>query len=229
MKSVAFEGGEEDDGFSILPNVILKNTKLSVNARFLLLAMRMYAWQEESCWPGQASLAALMNMSERNLRTYIKELCEAGLLRVEKRGLGATNRYILLTGDRKPTSGLDRNSTSSLDRKPTSYKEDTVEKDSINKVFKFWQLTMKKPRAKLDNSRRSKISARLRDGYTVEQLRDAIAGCALSEWHMGNNPNSRAYNDITLICRDAEKVEGFMQVKSESNGPSFDWKKLGVS
>lgn len=92
-------------------------------------------------------------------------------------------------------------------------------------VFQHWQAIFNKPRAKMDDSRRKAIRARLRDGYSVEDLCDAISGCRLSEFHMGQNDRHQKYVEIALICRDAAHVDQFIEIyerkkaKAEANEP----------
>ena len=54
--------------------------------------------------------------------------------------------------------------------------------------------------------------------YTVEQLKEAIDGCLLSPWHRGQNPNGVVYEDLELICRDATKVDQFIEIGATSGG-----------
>jgi hypothetical protein len=61
---------------------------------------------------------------------------------------------------------------------------------------------MQSDRAVLDDKRKLDIAA-------------AIDGCKSSSWHMGSNPQRKKYNGISLIFRDAEKTEGFMQRASK--------------
>lgn len=82
----------------------------------------------------------------------------------------------------------------------------------INEIFVYWRVRMGHPRACLDQKRRSKIRQRLCDGYKKQDLLDAIEGCALSTFHMGQNDRSTVYNDIELICRDAKHVDQFLKV-----------------
>ena len=46
-------------------------------------------------FPGQQKLADDMGSGERSVRTYLKELEDAGFLEVTQRGLGKTNLYRL--------------------------------------------------------------------------------------------------------------------------------------
>jgi len=56
------------------------------------------------------------------------------------------------------------------------------------------------------------IRARLKEGYTVDDLKAAIDGCHRSPFHMGENKNSRKYDSLELIVRDSSKVTQFMEV-----------------
>jgi hypothetical protein len=79
-----------------------------------------------------------------------------------------------------------------------------------NKVFEHWQSVHGKQQAKLIKNRLSKINARFKEGYTVDQLKLAIDGCKLSGFHMGENDKGTPYNDLTTILRDGAQVEKFI-------------------
>ena len=84
--------------------------------------------------------------------------------------------------------------------------------DLIREVFDFWKVTMQKSgNTKLDAKRKSKIQLRLKDGYTVEQIKTAITNCSLTPHNMGANDRGQKYNDIELICRDAANLERFLE------------------
>lgn len=82
---------------------------------------------------------------------------------------------------------------------------------AVESIFTWWQEVMNKPRARMDDKRRKAILGRLRDGYSVSDLCDAIAGCASSDFHMGKNDRYTKYNDIELIFRDANHVDDFVE------------------
>lgn len=79
-------------------------------------------------------------------------------------------------------------------------------------VFSYWQMKMNHPQAKLDAKRGKAISARLKDGYTVGEICEAVDGCLLSPHHMGQNDTRTVYDDIELICRDGTKVDRFIKL-----------------
>lgn len=77
-------------------------------------------------------------------------------------------------------------------------------------IFNHWKSVMKKSNNSLLNTKRTKaITARLKEGYTVEQIKLAITGCSMTPHNMGQNDNSKKYDDLELICRDGSNVERF--------------------
>ncbi|EPJ8738984.1 TPA: DUF1376 domain-containing protein [Acinetobacter baumannii] len=83
-------------------------------------------------------------------------------------------------------------------------------KNEIQEVFEFWKVTFNKNnRTILDNQRKSKIQARLKEGYTVEDIKTAIVGCSKSQFHIEGN-----HTDLTLICRDATKLDHFLAMSN---------------
>jgi uncharacterized protein YdaU (DUF1376 family) len=89
-------------------------------------------------------------------------------------------------------------------------------KTEILEVFEHWKTVFNKNSAtKLDDKRKTKIAARLKDGYTVDQIKQAINGCAASEYHVQHH-----HTDIELICRDAVKIDKFIEMSSVAKKPS---------
>lgn len=93
----------------------------------------------------------------------------------------------------------------------SSQKREPDRSDEIQEVFAYWQERLNHGRAKLDEKRRKKIRDRLKDGYTVADLKDAIDGITKSPHHMGENESSAIYDDIELICRDGPHVDKFIK------------------
>ena len=87
---------------------------------------------------------------------------------------------------------------------PSSGKPDTP----VMEIFNFWREVMKKGSStKPIASRINAVKARLKDGYTIEEIKQAITNCSLSSFHMGPNGKGK-HNDLELICR-AAKFENF--------------------
>lgn len=81
------------DGFTQVPNFILKDPALSVGAKICYAMFLSYAWYNDSCFPGQDRLAADMGMSRPRVTEFVSELNKAGLITIQRRGQGKTNIY----------------------------------------------------------------------------------------------------------------------------------------
>jgi hypothetical protein len=82
-------------GFTQIPNLVLRRSDLQPGAKLTYMVLLSYAWQQDHAYPGQDRLAVDMGVSERSVRTYLKELQDSGLVTIRRRGLGLTNVYVL--------------------------------------------------------------------------------------------------------------------------------------
>lgn len=93
--------------FTIIPNELLENSQISLQARHLYCVLLRYAGQDEWCFPSQQTLASNLGYCTRHIRNLLNDLIEAGLLVKKRRGFNRSNNY-------KVTKSftLDRNSSS---------------------------------------------------------------------------------------------------------------------
>ena len=92
-------------GFTQVPNFILRDPNISLGAKVAYSMFLHFAWNNDSCFPGQDRLAGHMGMSVSRVNEYIKELEAAGLIEITRRGQGKTNLYkvnFVVKGKRKP-------------------------------------------------------------------------------------------------------------------------------
>jgi hypothetical protein len=82
-------------GFTQIPNGVLRRSDLQPGAKLTYMVLLSYAWQKGQAFPGQDRLARDMGVSERSVITYLKQLQESGLVSIVRRGLGLTNVYVL--------------------------------------------------------------------------------------------------------------------------------------
>ena len=94
-------------GFTQVPNFILKARNLSVGAKVTYAMFLSYAWHNDSCFPGQERLAEDMGMSRSRVTEFVGQLEKAGLITIERRGLGKTNIYTIhfQVSSRRPDVG----------------------------------------------------------------------------------------------------------------------------
>ena len=127
-------------GFTQIPNAILRHRGISPGAKLTYMVLLSYAWQEGSCFPGQPRMAEDMGVTDRSVRTYLRELEAVGLLITKQRGFGKTNLYFLPRYRPENISDQDRKHTSSHVRQnlPST---NTQTKSSYTKKNKDTQLS----------------------------------------------------------------------------------------
>jgi DNA-binding MarR family transcriptional regulator len=82
-------------GFTQVPNHVLKSEKVSPGAKLAYAMLLSYAWQNDYCFPGQERLAKDMGSGVRSVVRYIQELEQNDFLSVRRQGQGRPNLYEL--------------------------------------------------------------------------------------------------------------------------------------
>jgi hypothetical protein len=103
---------------------------------------------------------------------------------------------------------------------PTAGQAPRVDPDDevVTKVFDFWKQEHGHPKAKLERKRRSRIKARLREGFTGRELCIAIRGAKRDQFLMGQNSDGKVYDGLQTLLRDAEQVERLMALAGTRRG-----------
>lgn len=84
-------------------------------------------------------------------------------------------------------------------------------------LFQYWCEVMGKSisTSKLTPKREKAINDRLKQGYTIDQIKTAILNCSQDPFSMnmpgGGNDRGKPFNDLELICRNGEKLESFLE------------------
>lgn len=96
-RNIVFDGGDilTSGGYTVVPNFLLDNSKVSAGAKLVYVMLLKYAWNNNSCFPGQARLAQDLGVGRTYTNACIQELKEAGLISITRRGLTKTNIYTL--------------------------------------------------------------------------------------------------------------------------------------
>lgn len=78
-----------------------------------------------------------------------------------------------------------------------------------DEVFAYWRRTCRgdNPRVVFGPKRREKVTARLREGYSVAELKQAVDGAYT---HPFVNEHGKVFDELELICRDEVKADDFM-------------------
>ena len=80
-------------GWTGVPNFVLESKDISVGAKLTYAMLLKYAREDDSCFPGQESLAKGMGCAPRSVATYLQELRSAKLIDIARRGQGRPNLY----------------------------------------------------------------------------------------------------------------------------------------
>lgn len=71
----------------------LKNEKLPLEARFIIVLLFTYKGKNKECWPSQGELAKRMNRDIDTVRKYLMILRQEGYLKIVSRGIGRSLLY----------------------------------------------------------------------------------------------------------------------------------------
>ncbi len=97
----------------------------------------------------------------------------------------------------------------------------------IRAVFAHWSTleaaTGGTQEPELTATRIRKISARLKDGYTVEQLNAAVTGFMNDAFHLGNNDRKTRYTGIATLFKSGDKVEDGIKLRDKQAGTSSSY------
>lgn len=81
--------------YTKIPNELLNNIDLSVQARYLLCVLLRHCGRKETCFPSQKALAATTRFSTRYIRKLICELKSLGYIQVRRGGFNKSNVYYI--------------------------------------------------------------------------------------------------------------------------------------
>ncbi len=96
-------------------------------------------------------------------------------------------------------------------------------------IFNYWKSVMNKDNSsRLNKKRESAIKARMKEGYSALDIKQAIDGCSNTPHNMGQNENGELYNDLELICRNGSNLERFMGNVNRISAPNQQNKGPGL-
>jgi hypothetical protein len=105
-------------------------------------------------------------------------------------------------------------------------REEEPEAEAIRAVLNHWKVKLNHPKAKtpLGGERAKKVRARLRERFTVEDLKLAVDGCAKVPFvgaggRRATGTDRERHDDLKLICQDESTVERFMRYAADESAP----------
>ncbi len=82
-------------GFTQVPNFLLRLKEITSGDKMTFAMILSYAWQNDSCFPGQVRLAEDIGLSRVRVTELIAELEKSGFVTIQRRGQGKTNLYTI--------------------------------------------------------------------------------------------------------------------------------------
>ena len=163
----------------------------------------------------QRRFRAKKNANERNVTVTVKRNARGEKSRGEK-SRGEKSREEAPSAAAQPTASVV--GVASATPCPPDGGRCVADAASITAVFEHYRTYHAKafPRPAASSKEWRLIQARLREGFTVEDLRGAIDGNHRSPFHCGENDRNREYHSLELIVRDGSKVQQFLDVPQVS-------------
>lgn len=181
------------------------------------------------CCPAIERIADETELSERTVRRALDELCDgdAPLLARQRnrRSDGTLGAYHYTF----PVSSLSQPPDTVAARPPDTVAGQEPRREPLNlegplaitstaeieTVYNHWRSTLGKSDSRYDTispQRRDKIRARLKNGFTVEQLCTVFSLAAKDTW-----PDRKRHSDITVLLRSHETVDRWLD-RAPTNG-----------
>jgi hypothetical protein len=114
---------------------------------------------------------------------------------------------------RKERKGREENSMSSSPVGDPDRSALTTQVDTVLEHYRGHH-----PRSRPGDKERRLVLARLKEGYSLADLCQAIDGCHRSPHHCGQNDQGTKYQSLDLIVRDASHVQQFMETPEHPEG-----------
>jgi hypothetical protein len=93
------------------------------------------------------------------------------------------------------------------DKKPAPAKTKVIASAEVHQVFDAWRESVESPDSKLTVVRRDKIEDRLKEGYSVKDLIEAVQGWKNDDWR--ERPR---HNALEVLLRNAEQADKFRRL-----------------
>lgn len=123
------------DGFTQVPNALLRHSTITLGAKIAYGVLLSSAWGKGSCFPGQETMAVDMGVSKRSVIIYLKQLQDEGLISIKRLGFGKTNIDTLHPLPRSAESALlEVQKTTPLEMQILHPKNTQIKKDPKKKT-----------------------------------------------------------------------------------------------
>ena len=226
-------GMASSESFTKVPNAIFLSDALSSRQKHVLTTILTFDYSHtRECWPSILGISKRASMSKSTVRKTIEELITAGILTRERRTISGesmsdTNLYRINieaiggtslgpgTGNRPgPRDEVVRETVGGGPQiRPESDKENHTINGAIDSIIDYLN---KKTGSSFRHSETSRkpIRARIKDGFTEEDLKTVIDAKA-KEW----GQDSRMSQYLRPATLFGQKFEGYLQAAKRQQQP----------
>lgn len=223
---------DQPNYFAVIPAEVRYDTELSAGAKLLYGEISALCNKEGFCWATNAYFSQLYQATPRTISRHISQLVERGHLKAEgneseARKLTAVWGWTKMsTPTTELSRGVDRNVQGGRQNclgviNKTMNKKTNIQE--AHEVMTFFNSVFNK-QYKLNSARRDLIDRRLKDGYTLEQLKTAIINFSKDEW-----PERHRFCDLVYCIGVRNKVDNLEKwlnttpKKAEPKPGGMDW------
>lgn len=197
------------EGFTQIPNSVLRNPKLSAAARLVYGLLLSFQWRDPGIFPGRERMAEYLGASVDSVDRCLNQLRDAGLIAWTRRGRGDTNIYRILESPYRKNADHFQDSLPSesapvrtLESAPAPTKQYTVNKTPPNPL-KGEALSENSDRKNAE-PKRAKPRRRIPDDFTL-------------------TPELRAFAIKHGIADPDRELESFTNYWQGDGRPKADW------
>ena len=220
---------------------------VSPTQKLVLVALANYCDERGRCWPSIRTVAAKTCLARRTIIRAIETLGKAGLVSVDRRnrddGSQSSNIYQLSVkrGCQSDTGGCQSDTGEGQAVTPRGVTDAPLEPSiepptnintQVREIVDHYR--SKHPRRgrhlKPGHLDWKRIASRIKEGFSVDELKKAIDGNLMDNWHQQHT----AGHTVEYIFRSATKVEQFIKLiermrpqQEESSGKQAGLVKMG--
>lgn len=204
---------------------VFDHSEATLGDRLVMLVIADHARADGTgSWPSVETIAREAKVSERTVTRSFSRLVELGEIVERGKSRAGTRVWDLAKmGVTSATAGGDNLSVENGQDVTRSVLEPSRttppnpprggtdgEEPPVREVYDHWRQARKRTRANYETmspARARKIRTRLREGFTVEDLKLAIDAVDIDDWK-----DRARHDDITVIFRSREQVERFLEM-----------------